>query len=68
MSVREDGIWFSKLPASGRNVPPYRVTSRTICARSFASSTMYTWPSIFRFAKSDVSDGIYAKGAMSSVA
>ena len=42
----------SQMRTSGRKLPPYLVTSRTICTRSFASSTMYTCPSILRFAKS----------------
>lgn len=40
--------------SSGLNVPPYLVTSRTICARSLASLTIYTCPSIFRLEKSSV--------------
>ena len=44
---------------SGRYAPPYRVTSLTIWARSLASSTTKTWPSILRCEKSAVIAGTY---------
>lgn len=40
--------------SSGVKVPPYLVTSLTIWARSLASLTIYTCPSIFTLAKSSV--------------
>jgi len=47
---------------SGRYAPPYRVTSLTIWARSLASSTTKTWPSILRCEKSAVIAGTYVVG------
>jgi hypothetical protein len=44
---------------SGRYAPPYRVTSLTIWARSLASSTTKTWPSILRCEKSAVTAVTY---------
>lgn len=58
LNVREGGILVR---TSGRYAPPYRVTSRTICARSFASSTTKTCPSILRWSKSAVTFGTFIR-------